>query len=138
MRFTLRDRGARRPQRARTLTIRVSDDDSSQRATFRWTRAATPWLGGLLTASHFLSAHAQSNDSLGEQEQRRRAQEQAIQRAQALQAPNVTLQSKQAKEEDDGKVPVETPCFKITRLVLDVPPGLSAPVEAARGASAVA
>ena len=34
-------------------------------------------------------------------------------------------------EIDDGKVPVETPCFRIDELTLEVPPGLSDAVEAA-------
>ncbi|WP_460903719.1 ShlB/FhaC/HecB family hemolysin secretion/activation protein [Paraburkholderia jirisanensis] len=76
-------------------------------------------------------AHAQIADTQGEQEQRRRAQQQAIERERTLQAPNVELQPAGHAEIDDGKLPVETPCFKIEALSLDVPPGLSETVEAA-------
>ncbi|WP_199544198.1 ShlB/FhaC/HecB family hemolysin secretion/activation protein [Paraburkholderia kururiensis] len=85
----------------------------------------------LLLASLTPLAHAQSNDPLGEQEQRRRAQEQATERERALHAPNVALQPVQRAPEDDGKVPAETPCFKVEELTLEVPAGLSDIVEAA-------
>ncbi|GAB6848213.1 ShlB/FhaC/HecB family hemolysin secretion/activation protein [Paraburkholderia kururiensis] len=85
----------------------------------------------LLLASLTPLAHAQSNDPLGEQEQRRRAQEQATERERALHAPNVALQPVERAPEDDGKVPAETPCFKVEELTLEVPPGLSDIVEAA-------
>ncbi|MFM0741440.1 ShlB/FhaC/HecB family hemolysin secretion/activation protein [Paraburkholderia xenovorans] len=85
----------------------------------------------LLAASQVHLAHAQATDSLGEQEQRRRAQEQAIERERAINAPNVALQPTQSPAEDDGKLPVETPCFKIDEIALEVPRGLSDPVESA-------
>lgn len=85
----------------------------------------------LLVASSAPLAHAQSNDPLGEQEQRRRAQEQATERERALHAPNVALQPVERAPEDDGKVPAETPCFKVEELTLEVPPGLSDIVETA-------
>lgn len=85
----------------------------------------------LLAASHAYVARAQAADPLGEQEQRRRAQEQAIERERAINAPNVALQPVERPAEDDGKVPVETPCFKVDELTLDVPPGLSDSVESA-------
>lgn len=87
--------------------------------------------GVLLAASYVHPAHAKVAAPLGEQEQRRRAQEQAIERERALEAPNVELQSAAGVETDDGKVPVETPCFQIDKLTLQVPPGLSETVEAA-------
>ncbi len=87
--------------------------------------------GVLLAASYVHLAHAQAAAPLGEQEQRRRAQEQAIERERALEAPNVELQSAVRAEVDDGKVPFETLCFKIDELTLQVPPGLSETVEAA-------
>ncbi|SOE70909.1 hypothetical protein SAMN05446635_3918 [Burkholderia sp. OK233] len=85
----------------------------------------------LLAASHVDVANAQAADPLGEQEQRRRAQEQAIERERAINAPNVALQPVERPAEDDGKVPVETPCFKFDELTLEVPPGLSDSVESA-------
>lgn len=90
----------------------------------------------LLAASHVIVAHAQSADPLGEEEQRRRTQDQAIERQRAIQAPNVVLQPTERPAKDDGKVPAETPCFKIDWLTLSVPPGLSDVVEAA-GAQAL-
>lgn len=75
--------------------------------------------------------HAQAADPLGEQEQRRRAQEQATERERAINAPNVALQPVGRPAKDDGKVPVETPCFKVDELTLEVPPGLSESVESA-------
>ncbi len=85
----------------------------------------------LFAASHVFVAHAQSVDTLGEEEQRRRTQEQAIERERVIQAPNVVLQPTERTTQDDGKVPAETPCFSINRLTLSVPPGLSDVVEAA-------
>ena len=85
----------------------------------------------LLAASHVYVAHAQSVAPFGEQEQRRRAQEQALERERAIHAPNVALRPVERAAEDDGKVPVETPCFKIDELTLQVPPGLSDFVESA-------
>jgi hemolysin activation/secretion protein len=85
----------------------------------------------LSAALHVSVAHAQATDPLGEQEQRRRAQEQSIERERAINAPNVALQPVERPTEDDGKVPVETPCFKVDELTLEVPPGLSDAVESA-------
>ncbi len=67
----------------------------------------------------------------GEQEQRRRAAQQAIERQRALDAPNVQLQSVERPDVDNGKAPVEAPCFRVEAISLDVPPGLSPMVEAA-------
>ncbi|WP_228983066.1 ShlB/FhaC/HecB family hemolysin secretion/activation protein [Paraburkholderia gardini] len=85
----------------------------------------------MLAASHVDITHAQAADPLGEQEQRHRAQEQAIERERAINAPNVALQPVERPAEDDGKVPVESPCFKVDELTLEVPPGLSDAVESA-------
>jgi hemolysin activation/secretion protein len=85
----------------------------------------------LLAASHVYVARAQSVNPLGEQEQRRRVQEQAIERERAINAPKVALQPVERSAVDDGKVPVETPCFKVDELTLEVPPGLSDSVESA-------
>lgn len=83
----------------------------------------------MVTNAHV--AHAQTANTLGEQEQRRRAQEQATQREQQLQAPKVELQSASRPEADDGSVPPESPCFKLDALTIEVPKGLSPLVEAA-------
>jgi hemolysin activation/secretion protein len=85
----------------------------------------------LLSASHVYVAHAQAADPLSEQEQRRRTQEQAIERERAINAPNVALQPEEHPAEDDGKVPIEASCFKVNELTLEVPPGLSDSVESA-------
>lgn len=77
------------------------------------------------------SIQSQAASSLGEQEQRRRAQEQAIERARATQAPSVELESAGPHAEDDGKLPAESPCFRLDTVVLEVPAGLSAAVERA-------
>ncbi|MEM5314783.1 ShlB/FhaC/HecB family hemolysin secretion/activation protein [Paraburkholderia sp. JHI869] len=77
------------------------------------------------------TAHAQLADPAAEQEQRRRAQQQAIERERALQAPNVQLQAPSGVEIDNGKVPVESPCFNVQDISLEVPQGLSPAVEAA-------
>ena len=76
-------------------------------------------------------AQSQAASTLGEQEQRRRAQEQAIERERSAHAPNVELQPASRRIEDDGKVPVESPCFVLDELTLEVPAGLSDAVEAA-------
>jgi hemolysin activation/secretion protein len=94
-------------------------------------RELTRLCGVLIAASCAHIAHAQAVDPLAEQEQRRRAQEQAIERERTLQAPNVELQPAAIPEIDDGKLPAETPCFKLDELTLEVPPGLSDTVEAA-------
>ncbi|MFM0330086.1 ShlB/FhaC/HecB family hemolysin secretion/activation protein [Paraburkholderia strydomiana] len=99
-----------------------------------------PLCVSLLSALHVHVAHAQAvgplGDQAGEQEQRRRAQQQAIERERAIDAPNVALQPVERAAEDDGKVPIETPCFKVDELTLEVPPGLSDQVESA-GAQAL-
>ena len=65
-------------------------------------RPLTLLCGALLAASSVHVAHAQVADTLGEQEQRRRAQEQAIERERTLQAPKVELQAAARPEIDDG------------------------------------
>ncbi|WGS49987.1 ShlB/FhaC/HecB family hemolysin secretion/activation protein [Paraburkholderia sp. D15] len=93
-----------------------------------------------IALSHSPLAHAQANDPLAEQaqrqavrdqEQRLRAQEQAVERERSLNAPKVELQAPAAVEVDDGKLPVETTCFKVDTLMLEVPSGLSETVQAA-------
>ncbi|QCP47735.1 ShlB/FhaC/HecB family hemolysin secretion/activation protein [Trinickia violacea] len=88
--------------------------------------------GALFVLAHSCVSHAQLSGNLDEQEQRRRAQQQEIERQRQLQAPNVDLQPAQKPEAiDDGKVPAESPCFKVDQLALEVPNGLSDAVEAA-------
>src|ERR1700693_5961875 len=66
------------------------------------------------------------------QAQRRNAQQEALERERQQKAPNVDLQpSVAAIPNDDGLVPLESPCFKTDTLVLVLPPGLSEPVKAA-------
>ena len=78
------------------------------------------------------AAHAQTSSVLDTEEQRRRAQQQAIERQRQEQAPNVNLQQAAPSEAiDDGRVPVESPCFKLDAITLEVPEGLSDIVEAA-------
>jgi hemolysin activation/secretion protein len=77
-------------------------------------------------------AHAQTSTTLDTEEQRRRAQQQAIEREQQAKAPRVNLESaKPAAERDDGRVPVETPCFKVEQIGLEMPKGLGESVRSA-------
>ncbi|MBP0621593.1 ShlB/FhaC/HecB family hemolysin secretion/activation protein [Cupriavidus consociatus] len=69
-----------------------------------------------------------------EQEQRTRQQQEARERAQAVQAPGVRAQDVAPVEYP--ALPTETPCFRIDRFVLEVPPDLSADSKA-QGASAL-
>jgi hemolysin activation/secretion protein len=85
----------------------------------------------LIAASAAQIGHAQATDPLGEQEQRRRAQEQAIERERRLRAPSVQLQPAVHPEVDNGKVRIESPCFVVDEVTLEVPAGLSPGVEAA-------
>ncbi|MBI0328736.1 ShlB/FhaC/HecB family hemolysin secretion/activation protein [Burkholderia plantarii] len=94
-------------------------------------RRIAPICGASWAVLHLHLAAAQAVDPLAEQEQRRRAQQQQIERERAARAPNVTLQAPAAPAVDDGRLPAETPCFRIDSLALEVPPGLSAAVEAA-------
>ncbi len=76
--------------------------------------------------------NAQVTNNFDQQEQRRRAQQQAIERDRELHAPNVQLEPKQQAEAvDDGRVPHESPCFNVTQLTLELPAGLSESVRAA-------
>jgi hemolysin activation/secretion protein len=80
----------------------------------------------LLAVAFVPAAHAQSSTTLDTEEQRRRAQQQAIERERQAQAPRVDLEpAKQNHAIDDGRVPVETPCFKIEQIGLEMPKGLS-------------
>lgn len=90
-----------------------------------------PLCVALLAGSYLHIVHAQTVDPLGEQEQRRRSQEQSAERERAVNAPNVALQSVEPLAGDDGKLPPETPCFRIDEVTLEVPPGLSEAVESA-------
>lgn len=75
---------------------------------------------------------AQTTGTLDAEEQRRRAQQQAVERQRQLQAPRIDLeQAPQPKAIDDGHVPVESPCFKVDQLTLEIPAGLSKAVERA-------
>ncbi|QTP34285.1 Hemolysin transporter protein ShlB [Burkholderia glumae] len=94
-------------------------------------RRIAPICGASWAVLHLHLAAAQAVDPLAEQEQRRRAQQQQIERERAAHAPNVTLQAPAAPAVDDGRLPAETPCFRIDSLALEVPPGLSEAVEAA-------
>ncbi|SPA03180.1 Hemolysin activator translocator [Cupriavidus taiwanensis] len=69
-----------------------------------------------------------------EQEQRTRQQQEARERAQAVQAPGVRAQDVALVEYP--ALPAETPCFRIDRFLLEIPPDL--PVSSqAQGASAL-
>ncbi|WP_370641749.1 ShlB/FhaC/HecB family hemolysin secretion/activation protein [Cupriavidus sp. MP-37] len=67
-----------------------------------------------------------------EQDQRTRQQQEARERAQSVQAPAV--RAAEVVPVDFPPLPTETPCFRIDRFSLDVPPDLSADVQA-KGAS---
>lgn len=90
-----------------------------------------PLCAAWLATSHPYIAHAQAVDPLGEQEQRRRSQAQSVERERTVDAPNVALQPVEHPAEDDGKLPVETPCFKLDEVTLEVPAGLSNAVASA-------
>lgn len=121
--------GVDRPVRARPRSIDAGvEPASANRGAFVRLLSVC---AALLAASHVYVARAQSVDPLGEQEQRRRAHGQAIERDRAINAPNVALQPAGRPTGDDGKVPVETPCFRVDELTLEVPPGFSDSVESA-------
>uniref|UniRef100_E1T9R9 Polypeptide-transport-associated domain protein ShlB-type n=1 Tax=Burkholderia sp. (strain CCGE1003) TaxID=640512 RepID=E1T9R9_BURSG len=124
----------RRSARAAGSWLLTSATRSSEDIIFWRRRTLAQFLSvcaALLAASHVAGASAQAIDPLGEQEQRRRAQQQAIERERAVSAPNVALQPAEHADRGDGKLPVETPCFKIEELTLEVPSGLSDSVESA-------
>jgi hemolysin activation/secretion protein len=70
------------------------------------------------------SAHAaiETNDSAA---QRNRAEQEAQDRERQLLAPRVDLQGKTTKPAAAEMLPVETPCFKIDKFVLEVPQNLA-------------
>ena len=95
-------------------------------------RLASYVCGVLLAAAFIPTAHAQASATLGAEEQRRRVQQQAIDRERQAQAPHVQLEAKRsAAAVDDGRVPIETPCFKVERIGLEMPKGLGAAVRTA-------
>lgn len=78
------------------------------------------------------TAFAQSASPLDAQELRRRALEQQAERERQIHAPNVQLpQAAPSEAVDDGRVPGESPCFKVDQITLDLPAGLSEAVERA-------
>jgi hemolysin activation/secretion protein len=76
----------------------------------------------------------QAFTTAAEQEQRTRQQQEARERAQAVQAPGVRAQ--QVAPVEYPSLPAETPCFRIDRFVLEVPHDLPA-ASLAQGASAL-
>jgi hemolysin activation/secretion protein len=82
-------------------------------------------LCALLGVIPLLAAAAPANTS-DIQEQRHRAQQQEQERQRLQQAPNVNLQNKVLIDNDT--LPIETPCFKIDNIVLDIPEGLNSAV----------
>jgi hemolysin activation/secretion protein len=70
------------------------------------------------------------------EEQRRRTQQESEERQRLQQSPNVRLQSLDPIPEDESSLtlPAETPSFKISRFVLEVPKQLPPPIRA-KGAS---
>ncbi|WP_186148216.1 ShlB/FhaC/HecB family hemolysin secretion/activation protein [Burkholderia gladioli] len=110
---------------------RTRDAWAGRRAHRGMSRRLVSFAGAIWAALHLALASAQSSDPLAEQEQRRRAQEQAIERERAANAPNVALQPAERAALDDGKLPDESPCFRIDELALEVPRGLAEDVEVA-------
>lgn len=101
-------------------------------------------LSGLCGAAASTSAHAQASSQIPKQvsdeatrtldteEQHRRTQQQTTERERRTQAPTVNLEGPATSEAiDDGRVPAETPCFKIDEVALTMPKGLSKMVEEA-------
>lgn len=77
------------------------------------------------------AARAETVQSPDTQQQRRAAQRQEQERAERLQAPQVDLQGAVRTPVEALVLPVETPCFKISKIQLDVPSGYPAAVRAA-------
>jgi len=74
----------------------------------------------------------QSARLLDLEEQHRRAQQQATERDRQANAPKVDLQGPSNNEPvDDGRVPTESPCFKVEEITLAMPKGLGKAVEQA-------
>lgn len=95
-------------------------------------RLTSFFYGALVAMALVPSVHAQTSTTLDTEEQRRRAQQQAIERERQTQAPRVDLETKPpAAAIDDGRVPAETPCFKVAQIGLQMPKGLSDSVHAA-------
>lgn len=80
----------------------------------------------LLWASALPNVHAQTAQTTGSEELRRRSQAEALERQRQLEAPNVDLQSKAPAEAADTLVlPSESPCFPIQHFALEIPSQLS-------------
>ncbi len=95
-------------------------------------RLASYVYGVLLTVVLIPAAYAQTSATFDLEEQRQRAQQQAIDRERQAQAPRVDLESKQpAAAIDNGRVPDEFPCFKVEHIGIELPSGLSDLVRAA-------
>jgi hemolysin activation/secretion protein len=73
---------------------------------------------------HASTLYAQTASPASQEEQRQRAQQQAIERQRLQSAPNVNVQQP-AMPIDDGMVPAEAPCFKLEGIALEIPGALS-------------
>ncbi|MBV8157919.1 MAG: ShlB/FhaC/HecB family hemolysin secretion/activation protein [Dyella sp.] len=96
-----------------------------------------PFVGLLLVCPTALAQQAPPSRTAqvaAEQQQLTRQQQEARERAQAVQAPSVRAQ--EAAPVEYPALPTETPCFQIDHFVLEVPAGLSESVRA-QGASAL-
>ncbi|MDP5008644.1 MAG: ShlB/FhaC/HecB family hemolysin secretion/activation protein, partial [Glaciimonas sp.] len=95
----------------------------------------------LLLAGAASHAHSQAIQTPASEEQRRRAQAEAVERARQLQAPNVALPTPAAtvpvEDMHSLTLATESPCFEIQPFVLAVPSQLS-PAAQAAGASNLA
>lgn len=104
--------------------------------------AAMQMLSGVCGVVASTTVHAQAVSQVPKQvsdeaakmldieEQHRRTQQQTTERERRTNAPNVNLQGQSnAQGVDDGRVPAETPCFKIDEIALVTPQGLSNAVE---------
>ncbi|MQR00965.1 hypothetical protein [Glaciimonas soli] len=80
----------------------------------------------LLWASALPTSHAQTAQTTGSEELRRRNQADTLERQRQQQAPNVDLQSQAlAEAADTPALPSESPCFPIQRFALEIPSQLS-------------
>ncbi|RWA54165.1 hypothetical protein AU476_11250 [Cupriavidus sp. UYMSc13B] len=95
-------------------------------------------IAGMLMVSGTLRAQVNPSPaqsaalSNAEQDQRTRQQQEARERAQSVQAP--VVRAAEVAPVDFPPLPAETPCFRIDRFSLDVPPGFPTKVRA-KGAS---
>lgn len=96
------------------------------------------YIGTVSTASWCQTTTIPGNDttaarSAADEDQRRRQQQEARERAQAIQSPGLRAPAPELLEFPE--IPAETPCFRITRFLLEVPTSLSPALQTAGASS---